>query len=197
VLEDGRLTDNYGNLVDFTNTLIIMTSNLGSRNIAGEDGIGFSSDTQVRASAEVREIVDRELRRHFPPEFLNRVDDVIVFDALSDDSMLQVARLLLDETFDNLARRNITVTLDDAVPGWLLAQCGIDPQAGARPLRRLVRRHIEDAVADFLLTRRSTGPLALEVALRCDRPVVRGRDEVVESVQSAHPGESDQSQETP
>ena len=95
VLEDGRLTDNYGNLVDFTNTLIIMTSNLGSRDIVDDDRVGFASEREMLGSARIREIVDRQLRRHFPPEFINRLDDVIVFDPLSEESMLAVAGILL------------------------------------------------------------------------------------------------------
>ena len=105
VLEDGRLTDNYGNVVDFTNTLIIMTSNLGSRDLAAEDGVGFGDTKKAVESARMREIVDRQLRRHFPPEFINRLDDIVVFELLDQESMLRVAALLLDETVENLAKR--------------------------------------------------------------------------------------------
>jgi ATP-dependent Clp protease ATP-binding subunit ClpC len=178
VLEDGRLTDNYGNVVDFTNTLIIMTSNLGSRDLADSDRVGFASERASLESAKVREVVDRQLRRHFPPEFLNRLDDVIVFGALSETSLLRVAEILLDETADNLTRQRVTITYEKDVPAWLLAQCGVDPQAGARPLRRLVKMWVEDAVADYLILNRHGGDVALNLRLRDDQPVVEAVDPV-------------------
>jgi ATP-dependent Clp protease ATP-binding subunit ClpC len=172
VLEDGRLTDNYGNVVDFKNTLIIMTSNLGSRDLADSDRVGFAAERASLESARVREVVDRQLRRHFPPEFLNRLDDVIVFGALSEQSLLRVAEILLAETADNLTRQRVTITHDTDVPAWLLAQCSVDPQAGARPLRRLVKLWVEDAVADYLILHRQGGEVALNVSLRDGQPAV-------------------------
>ncbi|MBW2427278.1 MAG: ATP-dependent Clp protease ATP-binding subunit, partial [Deltaproteobacteria bacterium] len=178
VLEDGRLTDNYGNVVDFTNTLIIMTSNLGSRDIAPGEGMGFTSQRQTLETARVREVVDREVRRHFPPEFINRLDDVIVFDPLSEDSMLEVAGLLLGETSEILLRRRITISYDSEVPKWLLSQSGMDPQAGARPLRRLVKLWVEDTVADYLIHHRSDGEIHLRMRLVDEKPVVESVDAV-------------------
>jgi ATP-dependent Clp protease ATP-binding subunit ClpC len=170
VLEDGRLTDNYGNVVDFTNTLIIMTSNLGSRDLVSEGGVGFGDSNQSLGSARVREIVDRQLRRHFPPEFVNRLDDVIVFNPLDEQSMLKVAGLLLDETVENLGRRNVELEIDGEVAGWLLDQCGLDPQAGARPLRRLIKLWVEDSVADVLIENRSSSGVKLTVSRADGRP---------------------------
>ncbi len=179
VLEDGRLTDNYGNVIDFTNTLIIMTSNLGSRELVEGDGVGFGSDGGGVESSQVRELVDRELRRHFPPEFINRLDEVIVFESLDRDSMLEVARLLLGETADVLVRKNVTIEYSPAVAGWLLEQCGVDPQAGARPLRRLVKLWVEDAVADYLIQNRSSDEIALRMWIEEGRPVVDAKDKDV------------------
>ncbi|MCU0304853.1 MAG: ATP-dependent Clp protease ATP-binding subunit [Thermoanaerobaculales bacterium] len=170
VLEDGRLTDSYGNVVDFTNTLIIMTSNLGSRELQNEDAVGFGDSRRAVEAARMREIVDRRLRRHFPPEFVNRLDDVIVFAALDDASMLSVARLLLEETVANLGRRKVELDVDDEVARWLLAQCGLDPQAGARPLRRLIKLWVEDAVADVLIDHRGSGQVRLRVRMADGRP---------------------------
>jgi ATP-dependent Clp protease ATP-binding subunit ClpC len=181
VLEDGRLTDNYGNLVDFTNTLIIMTSNLGSRDLVDEDRVGFADQRQALESARVREIVDRQLRRHFPPEFVNRLDDIIVFDPLSEESMLEVARILLLETAENLSRQRITIRFDDDVAAWLREKCGMDSQAGARPLRRLVKMWIEDAVADFLILNRSDREVVLNMKLADGEPRVEALDAVRES----------------
>jgi ATP-dependent Clp protease ATP-binding subunit ClpC len=182
VLEDGRLTDNYGNVVDFTNTLIIMTSNLGSRDLAAGEGMGFTGRQPTLEPGRVREVVDREVRRHFPPEFINRLDDIVVFGPLRESSMLEVARLLLAETSEILARRRVNIEYDPAVPQWLLDKCGTDPQAGARPLRRLVKLWVEDAVADHLIQHRTTGEIHLRMFLRDDQPVVEAVD-VVPSVQ--------------
>ncbi len=172
VLEDGRLTDNYGNVVDFTNTIIIMTSNLGTRDIAADDRMGFGARERTIQSGRLREIVDRELKRHFPPEFTNRVDDVIVFEPLSEESLLEVAELLLSESADTIRRRGIRLSWDAGVARWLLDECGIDPQAGARPLRRLVQLWIEDAVADHLIRPGGDGDRELRVRIGDDGPVV-------------------------
>jgi len=170
VLEDGRLTDNYGNVIDFTNTLIIMTSNLGSRDLAAEDGVGFGGGRQTLESARMREIVERQLRRHFPPEFVNRLDDVIVFEPLDEASMLRVAELLLDEMVENLERRHVELDYDPDVAKWLFEQCGLDPQAGARPLRRLIKLWVEDAVADVLIDIRAEGSVNLTLRMGDGRP---------------------------
>jgi ATP-dependent Clp protease ATP-binding subunit ClpC len=176
VLEDGRLTDNFGNVIDFTNALIIMTSNLGGRELVEGEGVGFNSDGPSIESKQVRELVDRELRRHFPPEFVNRLDEVIVFDALGEDSMLQVARLLLEETATVLGKKNVSIEFSPEVASWLLDQCGIDPQAGARPLRRLVKLWVEDAVADYLIQHRDAEGAELRMWVEEERPVVATRD---------------------
>ncbi len=181
VLEDGRLTDNYGNLVDFTNTLIIMTSNLGSRDLVDDDRVGFASEQEILGSDRIREIVDRQLRRHFPPEFINRLDDVIVFGSLSQESMLEVARILLRETAETLARQRVSLEFDPEIAGWLAEKCGLDSQAGARPLRRLVKLWVEDAVADFLILNRSDGGVVLNVSLQNGEPAVAA----VEAVRQA------------
>jgi ATP-dependent Clp protease ATP-binding subunit ClpC len=172
VLEDGRLTDNYGNVIDFTNTLIIMTSNLGGRDLVDDDRVGFTRGAAGIGIAQVRDLVDRELRRHFPPEFINRLDEIIVFGALEASSLLAVARLLLAETAEVMRQKDVRIEFAPDVAGWLLDRCGVDPQAGARPLRRLVKQWVEDAVADFLIQHRCEGGMDLRVSVQHDRPVV-------------------------
>jgi ATP-dependent Clp protease ATP-binding subunit ClpC len=172
VLEDGRLTDNYGNVIDFTNSLIIMTSNLGGRELTESEGVGFTSDGPAMVSSQMRDLVDRELRRHFPPEFINRLDEVIVFDLLDHESMLEVARILLDETAELLRKKNVAIDFDPDVATWLFDRCGRDPQAGARPLRRLIKLWVEDAVADFLIQHRSAECVEIRVRVKEGQPVV-------------------------
>jgi len=171
VLEDGRLTDNYGNLVDFTNSIIIMTSNLGSRSLVDGARVGFSEGTGPMGRGEINGIISRELKRHFPPEFLNRLDDVIVFQSLDEDSLFKVAALLLEESADNLRRSEIELQFPPELPAWLVGRAGVDPHAGARPLRRVLQRWVEDAVADYLIEHRVQKP-RLRVVLRDDRPVI-------------------------
>ncbi len=178
VLEDGRLTDNFGNVVDFTNTLIIMTSNLGSRDLVQSEGMGFGERSHTMASAQMREIVDREMRRHFPPEFHNRVDDVIVFEPLDESKMLEVAELLMQETTDLLALQDIHFKHGPDVASWLARKCGIDQQAGARPLRRLIQTWIEDAVADHLIKDRRGRGTHVSIVITDDKPVVVVNDPV-------------------
>ena len=172
VLEDGRLTDNYGNVIDFTNSIIIMTSNLGGRELVESEGVGFTSDGGVMVSSQMRDLVDRELRRHFPPEFVNRLDEVIVFESLDARSMLEVARILLDETVDVLRKKNVSIEFEPDVATWLFERCGHDPQAGARPLRRLIKLWVEDAVADFLIQHRRAENVELHMRVEEGQPVV-------------------------
>ena len=185
VLEDGRLTDNYGNSVDFTNTIIIMTSNLGSRNLVADGRVGFAGAEDGIAVAEMNEIIDRELRRHFRPEFLNRLDDIIVFRPLDDESLLEVARLLLLETRENLGRQQVDLEFAPELPRWLLERAGMDPQAGARPLRRLVQRWVEDAVADYLIENRCDPCPTLRVVLKDGAPVVEVAEPVVQTKENS------------
>ncbi len=174
VLEDGRLTDNYGNIVDFTNTIIIMTSNLGSRHMVPSERMGFGEPgLEPFSTSELEELVERNLRKHFTPEFLNRLDDVIVFRPLDRESLHAVVRLLLEETVTNLRRHGVSLEWDPVLADWLVERCGVDPRAGARPLRRLVQRWVEDAVADHLIARRGRrGGERLRIELRGDAPAV-------------------------
>ena len=161
VLDDGVLTDAYGDQVDFTNVLIIMTSNLGTRDLlAGAGTVGFAGGAPP-AFGEIRETVLRELRRHFPPEFVNRLDDVVVFQPLQAAQLRAVGKLLVSDVAEHLAHRGLALEVGDEVVEWLLARAGADPAAGARPLRRAVARFLEDAVSDYLIQHRQGGEEAL------------------------------------
>ncbi len=155
VMEDGRLTDSQGHIVDFRNTIIIMTSNVGVRSVVEEAGIGLRRDKQTdpedpRAYEAMRNRVLEEMKKLFRPEFLNRVDEVIVFHPLTRQEILQIVDIMVGRVQEQLAAHNMRLVLEPAVKD-LLAQKGYDPNYGARPLRRVVQQLIEDPLSEQLL----------------------------------------------
>ena len=154
ILEDGQLTDAYGNVVDFKNTLIIMTSNIGTKFIVNQTRVGFGDAKNAPAAREVEEMVLKELRREFSPEFTNRIDDVIVFNPLGLEDLRGICRLLLDDVAATLKHRGLRLEADDKAIDWLLQASGNDVHSGARPLRRTIQRWVEDSVSELLITSR-------------------------------------------
>ncbi len=152
IMEDGRLTDGHGRTVDFRNTVIIMTSNLGTSEF-GRQGFGFRTDGRDRTLdvARLRDSVQEALKRAFRPEFLNRIDDIVIFQPLTQEQIVQVVGLMVKEVQQRLAERGITFELTPAAAGWL-AQEGFDPIYGARPLRRAIQRHLENPLSKGILT---------------------------------------------
>lgn len=151
VLDDGHLTDGQGRKVDFKNTIIILTTNLGTKDIAKAANTGFSSGNDQESSYErMKSQVTSELKQQFRPEFLNRLDDIIVFRQLTEPQVRQIVDLDLGQLNDRLFERHMTIELTDAAKD-LLAQKGFDPLLGARPLRRVITRDIEDAVSEKIL----------------------------------------------
>ena len=149
VLDDGRLTDGHGRTVDFTNTVLIMTSNLGSEIISSRSGaIGFSSGPQDQQDLDER--LQPRLREEFRPEFLNRLDEVLVFRRLSDEQLHEIADHLLGETRDRLREREVEVEFSSAAVDRIAAK-GHQPEFGARPLRRTIEHEVEDRISDLLL----------------------------------------------
>ena len=149
ILEDGRLTDGHGRTVDFRNTLIIMTSNLGT-GLENKGPVGFLRDVDVEESKRLRASVDDALKRAFRPEFLNRIDEIIVFDALSKDQIHEIVDLMIVEVEERLEEHGVTIELTGAAKDWL-ADEGYDSQYGARPLRRAIQRHIENPLSKLIL----------------------------------------------
>ena len=151
ILEDGHLTDAQGRKVDFKNTVIIMTSNLGARDIQRGAGVGFAAKTDHQATYDkMREKVMEELKRSFRPEFLNRIDEVIVFEPLTEDDVKQIVDLMVKRVREQLEAKDIDLSLTEAAK-VLLAQKGYDPTLGARPLRRTIQRLVEDPLSEKLL----------------------------------------------
>jgi ATP-dependent Clp protease ATP-binding subunit ClpC len=152
ILEDGHLTDAQGHQVDFKNTVIIMTSNLGTRDIQKGAGVGFALVTGEEGMSydKMKEKVTEELKRSFRPEFLNRIDEVIVFHALTRENVKNIVDLLLKRLREQLKAKDVEIELTDAAKN-LLAEKGYDPSLGARPLRRTIQRLVEDPLSEKLL----------------------------------------------
>jgi ATP-dependent Clp protease ATP-binding subunit ClpC len=151
ILEEGRLTDSQGRVVDFKNTVVIMTTNLGSRDIAKGGGVGFANNNDLSSSYDrMKAKVSDELKQHFRPEFLNRVDEIIVFPPPTQDEILQMVDLMIHDVEVRLLDKDMALELTPAAK-YLLSRRGFDPVLGARPLRRTVQREIEDTMAEKIL----------------------------------------------
>jgi len=151
VLEDGRLTDAQGRVVDFKNTIIIMTTNLGTRDISKSLSLGFiNPDDSVGNYERMKAKVQDELKSHFRPEFLNRIDDIIVFHQLTESEIIQIVDLMIDNLENRLKTKEMGIELTSAAKN-ILAKRGYDPLLGARPLRRTIQREIEDALSEKIL----------------------------------------------
>ncbi len=151
ILEDGKLTDSQGRMVDFKNTVIIMTTNLGSRDISKGVGLGFSMGDDVEGSYDRMKLkVNEELKQHFRPEFLNRLDDVIVFHQLTRPEILQIVELMITSLDDRLKDKDMGLIMTDQAKE-LLVDKGYDQSLGARPMRRTIQREIEDVLSEKIL----------------------------------------------
>src|SRR6476469_8421024 len=151
VFEDGHLTDGLGNRVNFKNTIIIMTSNIGARFIQKKASLGFQSADSGTIDKNVSDMVLGEVRKTFNPEFINRIDEIIVFEALSDDDLRTITRLLVKQVNDNLVDRRLRLELESDVIDWIIEQTCKDRSYGARPLRRAIQRYIEDPLSEELI----------------------------------------------
>ena len=151
VLEDGRLTDGQGRIVDFKNTILILTTNLGTRDISKAVGLGFQVGNDTASNYErMKNKVNEELKQHFRPEFLNRIDDIVVFHQLTEDEIIEIVDLMVARVETQLANKDMALEITPAAKK-LLAHRGFDPVLGARPLRRTIQREIEDALSEKIL----------------------------------------------
>ena len=178
ILEDGIVTDSQGRKVDFKNTIIVMTSNVGAKNITADAArLGFDGSEKGEKESEevrfdrIRDAVMADLKRTFRPEFLNRIDEIIVFRQLTEDNIRQIARRMLDVTGARMAQQGITLAADDDTVAEL-ARDGFDPQYGARPLRRAIQSMVEDAVAEKMLEGQLKSGDTAHVRLRDGKVVI-------------------------
>ncbi len=166
VFEDGHLSDGLGNTVDFKNVILIMTSNIGARHLQRRQGLGFQSEREDLVMDKVEELVKNEVKRTFNPEFLNRVDEIILFHSLSDADLVQILELLVQSLNANLVQKAITISVTDDAKKWILEKTLVDRSYGARPLRRALQRYVEDPLSEALIAGNITErPAFLEVYL--------------------------------
>ena len=173
ILDDGRLTDSTGRTVSFKNTVIIMTSNAGARNIVEHHSIGFMNKEDSKKDYEkTRDEVMAELKKIFRPEFLNRLDDIIVFKKLSNESIEKITKIMLDEFIKRLENKNIKVDVSDDVIKYI-SKVGFDDTYGARPLRRAIQSKIEDKFAEEMLDGNIKENSNVKIDLNDDKIVIK------------------------
>src|SRR5208283_3977398 len=150
ILEEGKLTDNVGRVVNFRNTIVLMTSNVGSDIIRRQSTLGFSPISDEATYEKMRERIMDEAKKTFRPEFLNRLDDLIVFRSFTKPDLIQILSLEVEKVLERLRKKNLKLELDDKAKDFLVEK-GYDPQYGARPMRRSVERFLEDPLAEEIL----------------------------------------------
>ena len=184
VFEDGHLTDGLGNRVNFKNTIIIMTSNIGARYIQKKASVGFQSADAKEIHRSVSEMVLGEVKRTFNPEFVNRVDEIIVFEALTDDDLRTIMGMLIDQLNENLVNRDLRVSLTSEVVDWIIEKTCEDRSYGARPLRRAIQRYVEDPLSEEVIRGRLEAG-EVEVCLDGGTLVYRTSGQVLEGCRLA------------
>ena len=154
ILDEGRLTDSKGRSVDFKNTIIIMTSNVGATKIKQQKTLGFTTTSDEEKEADeyekMKECIMSELKKQFRPEFLNRIDDIIVFHALNEEHISQIVILMAEQVVKRLKEMDINLEMDDEAIS-LIAKSGIDLEYGARPLKRAIQKELEDELSEAIL----------------------------------------------
>ena len=165
VLDEGQLTDSLGRKVDFRNTILILTSNIGTREIKKNISIGFSQSEDDSEHGVMKEKITVELKRIFNPEFLNRLDDYIFFRKLTKKEILKIVDLLVTEMSGRLLERNITLELTGGAKEFIADQ-GFDPILGARPLKRAIQKNVEDPLADEILKEKFTDGSTIKIKMK-------------------------------
>ncbi|HEX4998476.1 MAG TPA: ATP-dependent Clp protease ATP-binding subunit [Terriglobia bacterium] len=165
VFEDGHLTDGLGNTIDFKNTIIIMTSNIGARFLSKHTSMGFQAPNEESVAQKMEDAVMQEVKRLFNPEFINRLDEIIIFNSLTNDDLARIVDLMIVQLNDNLAHKELRVTINDEARQWILDKTCKDKNYGARPLRRAIQRYIEDPLSEALIQGQLKGVSNVEVYL--------------------------------
>ena len=151
VFEDGHLTDGLGNTIDFKNTIIIMTSNIGARFLSKHTNLGFQGPSEESTAQKMEDAVMQEVKRLFNPEFINRLDEIIIFNSLTNADLAKIVDLMVAQLNQNLTHKHLSVTVTDDAKQWILEKACKDKNYGARPLRRAIQRYIEDPLSEALI----------------------------------------------
>jgi ATP-dependent Clp protease ATP-binding subunit ClpC len=163
VFEDGHLTDGLGNTIDFKNTIIIMTSNIGARFLSKHTSMGFQAPNEESVAQKMEEAVMQEVKRLFNPEFINRLDEIIIFNSLTNIDLARIVDLMIAQLNENLAHKQLSVTINEEAKQWILDKTCKDKNYGARPLRRAIQRYIEDPLSEALIQGQLKGVSNVEV----------------------------------
>jgi len=150
IMEEGRLTDSFGRHIDFKNTILIMTSNIGADRITNQSEFGFGRRDETVGYERMKQVLQSEVDRYFRPEFINRVDELVVFHKLTHDDMLRIVELELEKVAKRVGERGYTLEVDQAAKDYLIEH-GTDEKFGARPLRRAIENRIEDRLSEAIL----------------------------------------------
>ena len=186
IMEEGRLTDSYGRKVDFKNTIIIMTSNVGAEQIGKQESLGFRRAGEEAAAEKTKQRLRDALERQFRPEFLNRVDDIVYFKPLDKEDLKSIIDIELTNVRDRLAARGMTVTLSDEAKEIVIDQ-GYNPEFGARPLRRAIERLIEDRLSEELLSGKFGANMAIKFEVVDGELVFQAEEVPVETEDEEEP----------
>ena len=174
VFEDGQLTDSHGNAIDFKNAIIIMTSNIGARYLVDQSQVGFSA-AKESGLEKVEDMILGEVKKLFNPEFLNRLDEIILFESLTEEDLSQIVDLLLRQVNENVASKEITIQLEGDAKDWIIQKTCHNRSYGARPLRRAIQRYIEDSVAELIIQGELKEKQTLAIYLKDDALYYRSK----------------------
>jgi ATP-dependent Clp protease ATP-binding subunit ClpC len=184
ILEEGKLTDSLGRVVDFRNTIVLLTSNVGSEALRKQGSMGFSKSSDDASYETMRVRVLDEAKKFFRPEFLNRLDDIVVFRSLGKPELNIILDLEITKVLERIRRKNVTVILDDKAREFLIEK-GFDPQYGARPMRRAIEKHLEDPLADEILRGTLMDGQPVTVTADTEKLIFKQRSEAPEGALSS------------
>jgi len=176
IMEEGHLTDSFGRRVDFRNTIVILTTNIGADLIKSKGGFGFGRRDEEATYEKMKDLINKEVERHFRPEFLNRLDDVIVFKALSRDDLVIIVDYELRKVRERLGERDLELELTDEAKEFLIDK-GFNPDFGARPLRRAIEQHVEDPISEEILRGVYKHKAKILVSVKSEQSKQDGEDE--------------------
>ena len=168
IMEEGQLTDSFGRKVDFRNTVVILTTNIGADMIRNKDGFGFSKRDEETTYEKMKDMLHKEVERYFRPEFLNRLDDIIVFRSLTRENLELIVELELTKVRERLEAQSMALELTDEAKEFLIEK-GYNPDFGARPLRRAIEQHVEDSISEEILRGSYKGKNKILVSVRTEQ----------------------------